>query len=334
MWTRMTERMSAVIFYLYILINLFGRFYMSYKDFSARFNVIHVLRLLTDDVGEVWQKKEFKSEWKGETAGGCTDHPNWHRNPQFALTSHQPNKVFVCLSQPDQRYASDSADINYDAIGAIVLTGKDGKYKKTTLKKDEVALRPHYAPRRDLSFEFTANPGQTYIIIPTTFVPGKEMPFEISFYTQKSANLVELTGDMPAKSIEGGWDGKTAGGCPNVPTWLNNPQYNLVSEHTVKVTISLEQKIKNKKDLEPLGLFVFPAAQRGERVVVYGKNPPVYNSPSFNPAAVIQGEITLEARKVYVVLPCTFEAKKERPFRLTVGVTDHDALRGISFTAI
>jgi hypothetical protein len=116
------------------------------------------------------------------------------------------------------------------------------------------------------------------------------MPFELAIYTQKSANVVELKGDMPSKSVDGKWDGKTAGGCPNMATWHNNPQFNLSSEHSVKVTvssqfrvktifdfwhISLEQKTSTKKDVEPLGLFIFPAAHRGERVVVYGKNPPV-----------------------------------------------------------
>lgn len=60
----------------------------------------------------------------------------------------------------------------------------------------------------------------------------------------------------------------------------------------------------------------------------------VYHSPSFTPIAVIQAEMTLEAHKLYVVLPCTFDAKKERSFRLTVGVADADALGGISLHAI
>jgi hypothetical protein len=98
--------LKFLIFYYFFKTS--PRFYMNYQDFSARFNIIHVLRLLTDDVGEVWQKREFKNQWKGETAAGCTDHPNWHKNPQFALTTNQVSKVFVCLSQPDQRYATDS----------------------------------------------------------------------------------------------------------------------------------------------------------------------------------------------------------------------------------
>lgn len=60
----------------------------------------------------------------------------------------------------------------------------------------------------------------------------------------------------------------------------------------------------------------------------------MYNSPSFTPTPVIQGEVTLEAGKVYVVLPCTFEAGKEKKFKLTVSVTDANLLGGISIHAI
>jgi hypothetical protein len=76
-------------------------------------------------------------------------------------------------------------------------------------------------------------------MFPTTFLPGKEMPFEISVYTQKSANVVELAGEMPCRHADAKWAGKSAGGCPNFPTWYNNPQFNLISEHTVKVTVSI-----------------------------------------------------------------------------------------------
>ncbi len=69
--------------------------------------MVHVLRLLNDDVGEKWNKYEFKNEWKGESAGGCTNHPTWHKNPQYSITSKvADNKIFVCLSQPDQRGVS------------------------------------------------------------------------------------------------------------------------------------------------------------------------------------------------------------------------------------
>jgi hypothetical protein len=56
------------------------------------------------------------------------------------------------------------ANITYDAIKAVVLKGKDAKYKKTTVKKEDLVLRPSYAPRKDLSFEFTTEPGINCIL--------------------------------------------------------------------------------------------------------------------------------------------------------------------------
>lgn len=313
-----------------------GTFYMNYSDFSAQFNIVHVLRLLTDDVGEVWQKYSFHREWKGPTAGGCTNHPTWFKNPQFTVTtSHKNNRVFVCLSQPDQRYHGDHEKISYHPIGALVLTDKEGRYKKTTLKKEEVAYAPSYAPRRDVSFEFVAQPGSSYVIIPTTFEPRVELPFEIAIYVQKSAKVAERQEEMPVKKAEAEWSGKTAGGCPNFPSWNQNPQFELTAEKSAKFIISLEQEVKNKGELEPIGIFVFHGEKRGERIVSYAKQAPIYNSPTFSPTAVVSGEVQLEHGQIYVIVPCTFEAHKEKRFTLSVGSVDKpELLNGVTLRHI
>lgn len=76
--------------------------------------------------------------------------------------------------------------ISYEPIGAVVVTGNDDKFKKKTLKRDEVVLRPHYAPRRDLSFEFTANPGKSYIFFITFINFNLQIFIYLFIYTNDS----------------------------------------------------------------------------------------------------------------------------------------------------
>lgn len=46
-------------------------------------------RLLSDDVGKVWQKNVFKGEWDDKTDGGCCNFASWTRNPQYWLVVSQ-----------------------------------------------------------------------------------------------------------------------------------------------------------------------------------------------------------------------------------------------------
>lgn len=128
------------------------------------------------------------------------------------------------------------------------------------------------------------------------------------------------------------------------PKWLYPPLLS-TSKWRWLTKITLEQMVRHKQpsiEINPLGLFVFPAAKSDERVTSYNKNPPVslrnchfdpplwfpkvYNSPTFSPAAIINGEVNLQAGKDYVVLPCTFAANKEGKFNLSVSTEDEKAL--------
>ena len=78
-----------------------GTFFMCLEDFVNNFDVIHVLRLLTDDIGERWDKFVFKGEWgewegEGEgggmkkRAGGCQNYVDtFLENPQMAIRTYQ-----------------------------------------------------------------------------------------------------------------------------------------------------------------------------------------------------------------------------------------------------
>ena len=45
----------------------------------------------------------MQGEWTTATAGGCTNHPTWVNNQQFAVELPTASEVVVTLMQPDSR---------------------------------------------------------------------------------------------------------------------------------------------------------------------------------------------------------------------------------------
>eukprot|EP01113_Clastostelium_recurvatum_P024023 TRINITY_DN28668_c0_g1_i1.p1 TRINITY_DN28668_c0_g1~~TRINITY_DN28668_c0_g1_i1.p1 ORF type:complete len:179 (+),score=37.67 TRINITY_DN28668_c0_g1_i1:134-670(+) len=125
-----------------------GTFFMCFEDFVTWFNRVQVLRLMTDDSGDVWQKFEFNSAWDDHTSGGCTNHATWSANPQYVVQVSRPNtKVFMCLSQPDLRTLLKANPTRYtkqfEAIGVTVMTSADSRYRY-----GEIIITGSYAPSR------------------------------------------------------------------------------------------------------------------------------------------------------------------------------------------
>lgn len=153
---------------------------MCFEDFVKHFNRIHVLRMMTDSKGVKWNHKTFKSEWKGESAGGCFYFTSWPNNPQFRLISPYQTKIFVFLSQPDlkyingQKFKSDGRDENksyhYQPIGIHVLKSKPTyRFKRNTYTDDEQLTLNTFSASRDIGTEFVAEANTPYVIIPCSF---------------------------------------------------------------------------------------------------------------------------------------------------------------------
>eukprot|EP01113_Clastostelium_recurvatum_P006217 TRINITY_DN1281_c0_g1_i2.p1 TRINITY_DN1281_c0_g1~~TRINITY_DN1281_c0_g1_i2.p1 ORF type:complete len:731 (-),score=222.14 TRINITY_DN1281_c0_g1_i2:712-2676(-) len=301
-----------------------GTFFMEFSDFIRNFNRIYVLRLLTDDEGEKWNKFSFDSEWNAATAGGCTNHPTWHQNPQFAVVPSAPGKVFVCLSQPDLRYVHKAAPNvhgkRYDPIGVAIYETEDPRFKKTSSTGFDKIATSMFCPVRDLSFEFVAQAGKKYIILPCTFQPKIINKFEIAIYTQSAAKCFEVKDSLPKKEIKGSWSGRSAGGCVNEPaTWMNNPQYVLTVDRPGKVTLALDQDLVPGQEVECMGLYVMKGAggRRLDR-----PTQAVYSPPTFLNTPSVSGEFKAEPGVQYIVMPTTFDAGIQRSYTIAAASMD------------
>lgn len=121
------------------------------------------------------RKEEVVGEWKGITAGGCANYQLTHKNnPKFKLTvgtvpKHQPT-LSVELRGPK---------VYQVGFEITQLTGGERfqKMSSGTYRSGYCAL------------EIDSIPPGTYLIIPTTFLPGQESTF---FLTTKSQNGIKI----------------------------------------------------------------------------------------------------------------------------------------------
>jgi hypothetical protein len=100
-----------------------------------------------------------------------------------------------------------------------------------------------------------------YIIIPCTFDAGVEQSFTLEIQCDNDVRVEEITPetDWYTTAIESEWDSKTAGGCVNYPTYLNNPQYLLQAQQDTTGFVVMTQT--DKSDFDDLGLYLINAPE-------------------------------------------------------------------------
>jgi hypothetical protein len=109
-------------------------------------------------------------------------------------------------------------------------------------------------------------PQGDYVIIPTTFEPGKERSFAVSAYSTSPLQLTSFnsTDDWKEASIIGEWKGKTAGGCFSNGSWRYNPKFKLVTSIPTVMTILLS-KMDNSNIY--IGFYLFKADSKYYKVL-------------------------------------------------------------------
>jgi hypothetical protein len=90
--------------------------------------------------------------------------------------------------------------------------------------------------------------------------------FIIEFNKMYLCRLISDT-EYRKVSFHGKWRGKSAGGCANYPTWVNNPQYRLTVPKACEVIISVQQQDPRITGTETacIGFNIFAAPAAGTR---------------------------------------------------------------------
>ena len=247
---------------------------MAFEDFLTWFNVLFVCRMADDR----WTTLVTKSRWQDETAGGCP--PNfatWRNNPQWLLRTSVPLRLTVTLSVPPPPAPADgSAAPPFTpeaAIGVSVLLGNGGadarRRKLLLTSPEELVVRAEPRPVRRLVTQIELQPSETpYVIIPHTYMPGRETPFTMSVRADDadddgnadfSLEPVRPATDWHHASVLVKWsdlvavqndddddDGDEesegiAGGPPGTPGFVSNPQVELRAESGGRFYVFFDQ---------------------------------------------------------------------------------------------
>uniref|UniRef100_A0A667WG74 Calpain 1, (mu/I) large subunit b n=1 Tax=Myripristis murdjan TaxID=586833 RepID=A0A667WG74_9TELE len=188
-----------------------GEFWMSFQDFLRQFSRLEVCSLTPDalsaDAQSFWSTVKFEGGWRrGSTAGGCRNHPNtFWINPQYKVVLLEEDddpdddeaacSFLVALMQKDRRrFRRHGQDLH--TIGFAIYQQFRG-CQSVHLKKDfflrhsSCARSETFINLREVSARLRLPPGE-YLIVPSTFEPGKEADFVLRVFTEKQSETHDI----------------------------------------------------------------------------------------------------------------------------------------------
>uniref|UniRef100_A0A672GBW5 Calpain-1 catalytic subunit-like n=1 Tax=Salarias fasciatus TaxID=181472 RepID=A0A672GBW5_SALFA len=193
-----------------------GEFWMSFSDFTRQFSRLEICNLTPDVLSEDslshWNTMKFYGTWRrGSTAGGCRNHPNtFWINPQYKITLLEEDddpeddevacSFLVALMQKDRRrYRRQGQDMHTIGFAVYEFKGCQNVHLKKNffLSHSSCARSETFINLREVSTRLRLPPGE-YLIVPSTFEPGKEADFVLRVFTEKQSETEELDDEISA----------------------------------------------------------------------------------------------------------------------------------------
>ena len=169
-----------------------GTFWMNSSDFMRYFSTLY----LCDVIPENWSSVRTKSEWSGDSAGGCMNNKaTWSKNPALKMSVTTKTSAIITLTQPDARFAGEKEWDQYQrSIGFVIYKSEKGK-PKTKLKRKDLVTMTAFKQDREVSATVDLEPASAnekdfcYYIVPSTFEPGQESTFYISVVSELPVSI-------------------------------------------------------------------------------------------------------------------------------------------------
>lgn len=201
-----------------------GEFWMAFSDFQRQFSVLEVCSLTPDAVAggphRSWALHTFDGHWRrGSTAGGCRNFPKtFWMNPQFVIRLEEEDddagdgeegcSFLVGLIQKNRRNRRTTRH-SMHTIGFTIYEVPEKFVGQRNVHLDQRFFRSHAQKARSESFidlrevvtHFCLPPGE-YLIVPSTFQPGKDGDFFMRVFTEKQSQFQELDDPIEFKVEE------------------------------------------------------------------------------------------------------------------------------------
>ncbi|XP_074654273.1 calpain-B-like isoform X2 [Tubulanus polymorphus] len=180
-----------------------GEFWMPFEDWKESFTsceMVHlspdaIMGVIDDEDRETWGKSVYHGRWvRGVSAGGCGNKPYQRLlwiNPQYALLG-EPEAAqddgkctFIVSLMEKNRGQFEETSIGFQVFKVRNDTPRvinQDNFSDYVLRR--AAMSNAYTNLRETTNRFELDPGR-YIIIPTTFAPGKEAEFLLRIFTEK-----------------------------------------------------------------------------------------------------------------------------------------------------
>uniref|UniRef100_A0A8C1JIC9 Calpain 1, (mu/I) large subunit b n=1 Tax=Cyprinus carpio TaxID=7962 RepID=A0A8C1JIC9_CYPCA len=172
-----------------------GEFWMPFQEFKRQFSRLEICNLTPDALSEdslnFWNTIKFNGTWRrGSTAGGCRNNPNtFWINPQYKITLLEEDddpeddevacSFLVALMQKDRRrYRKQGQDMHTIGFALYEFHGSQSVHLKKDffLRHSSCARSETFINLREVSTRLKLPPGE-YLVVPSTFEPGKEADF-------------------------------------------------------------------------------------------------------------------------------------------------------------
>ncbi|XP_076841098.1 calpain-2 catalytic subunit-like [Brachyhypopomus gauderio] len=190
-----------------------GEFWMSFSDFLGHYKCLEICNLSPEVLDSAEEKKwtlsMFEGSWrKGSTAGGCVNNSEtFWMNPQFVIKLNEQDddahddgtgcSFVVNLIQKNRRKMMNLQQVMlFIGVTIYKLPAEHSGQRNVRLgrrffQRNVSMARSKTTDRREVSCSFCLPPGE-YVIIPSTFKPGKNGDFCLRVFFKRQGDLREL----------------------------------------------------------------------------------------------------------------------------------------------
>ena len=173
---------------------------MHYEDWRDHFSTLYVNNEFPGD----WTGVMFKSAWTEANSGGLPSKmtpemlERYAKNPQFLIKPENNCKVMISLCQNGGRMPIDDDYCEFpfletfNTVNLAIFRIDDGHRYLQAFDQTKLASLSPIQHEREITARCNLYGDATYVVVPTTELPGKTGEFHLSVYVDQDLRDVEI----------------------------------------------------------------------------------------------------------------------------------------------